>query len=210
MKLIWLKNDIPYADMLIEAIPNLTREFLDHYGKEFNNYSKPFNLQYQIGSHWTADGVKLLSQTNEFQLDLSNNPEIEELFPTAVDLTRKLGDSCLCSCYSLLEPNSIIERHTDKEFKPNTHIRIHIPLIIPEGDAFFEIDGYELDWSNIFGINTQVIHSAHNYTPYRRLVYLLMVSRESLGAEPGIPWSQEIENQSLEFQRGRYPKIVNL
>ena len=60
-------------------------------------------------------------------------------------------------------------------------IRIHIPLYVPEGDIFLETEGVEIDWSDIFGFANQYIHSAHNYSNTRRLVYLIDIKRKYLG-----------------------------
>ena len=115
-------------------------------------------------------------------------------YPTAFKLITEYGDDCPISNYSVLAPNSVIQRHTGVENRTGEFIRIHIPLIIPQGDVFFEANGEETDWSDIWGFHNQIAHSAHNYTNEWRLIYMIDVRRTSIGLEPGLPY--DIKNES--------------
>jgi aspartyl/asparaginyl beta-hydroxylase (cupin superfamily) len=95
-----------------------------------------------------------------------------------------------------LESASIIRRHTGPENRDGEFIRIHIPLIVPDGAIFFEVGGEVVYWNDIFGFDNQTIHSAHNYTKHRRLVYLIDIRRSTIGMSEGRAFDQVRDEQS--------------
>jgi aspartyl/asparaginyl beta-hydroxylase (cupin superfamily) len=129
-------------------------------------------------------------------MDISFTAPEEEMekYPTARKLIQEYGDNCPIASYSVLAPNTILQRHTGVENRSGEFIRIHIPLIIPEGDVFFEANGEEIDWSDLWAFHNQFAHSAHNNTNEWRLVFLLDIRRTFIGLEPGMPY--DIKNES--------------
>jgi hypothetical protein len=216
-KSIWLRKEISIADELLSLAPKLTEEFLA-YHTDFieGNFSKgvPYiNETFDtnnIKSHehaWKIDGLKYVYKEKNIILDPFKNNEIKTRFPTAVALTERWGEDCPISTYSILEKNSVIERHTGIENRNGEFLRIHIPLIIPKGDIFLEVEGVEIDWSDLFGFDNQFIHSAYNYTDHRRLVYLIDIRRSAIGIEPGEKTNKKRYKDVPPFVRGQYPKI---
>jgi hypothetical protein len=122
-------------------------------------------------------------------------------FPTAYKLIKEYGDDCPIANYSCLAPNSVIERHTGPENRDGEYVRIHIPLIIPEGDVFFECAGEEITWEDIWSFNNQLPHSAHNYTNEYRLCFLIDLRRSAIGMPPGPKYSKRIEVLCPPFTR---------
>lgn len=109
----------------------------------------------------------------------------ETNFPTAYRLVKEFWDDCPIASYSCLSPQTVLHRHTGPENRNGEYVRIHIPLIVPEGDIFFEVDGEEITWSDIFAFDNQLVHSAHNLTNEFRLIFLIDISRKRLGLPPG-------------------------
>jgi hypothetical protein len=109
----------------------------------------------------------------------------ERNFPTAYNLIKEYWDDCPIASYSYLAPNTVLHRHTGPENRTGEYIRIHIPLIIPPGDLFFEADGEEVHWDNIFAFDNQLVHSAHNLSDGHRLIFLFDVRRSRIGLPPG-------------------------
>lgn len=122
-------------------------------------------------------------------------------FPTAWKLIQEYGADCPIANYSCLAPNSVIERHTGPENRDGEFIRIHIPLIIPPGDVFFECAGEEITWDDIWSFNNQLPHSAHNYTNEYRLCFLIDLRRSAIGMPPGPKYSKRYEVLCPPFQR---------
>lgn len=112
-------------------------------------------------------------------------------YPTAYKITKEFWDDCPIANYSYLAPNTVLHRHTGPENRTGEYIRIHIPLIIPPGDLFFEVNGEEIDWSDIFAFDNQLVHSAHNLSDGHRLIFLLDVKRSRIGLPPGQPFNKD-------------------
>jgi aspartyl/asparaginyl beta-hydroxylase (cupin superfamily) len=90
-----------------------------------------------------------------------------------------------------LAPQTQLHRHTGIENRTGEFIRIHIPLIVPEGDIFFECNDDEVHWDDIFAFDNQLVHSAHNLTDEGRLIYLIDVRRTRAGLPPGQPYNSK-------------------
>jgi hypothetical protein len=114
-------------------------------------------------------------------------------FKTAYSLVKEFGDKCPIAQYSIMAPSAILNRHTGIENRDGKYIRIHIPLVIPEGDVFLEVNGEECRWDDIFGFNNQFAHSAYNYTDEYRLVFIIDLDREYIGMEPGASYDERFD-----------------
>jgi hypothetical protein len=124
-----------------------------------------------------------------------------KLYPTAYGLVKKYGKFCPIANYSIMAPNSVLVRHTGPENRDGKYVRIHIPLIIPEGDIFLEVNGEEVNWSDLFAFNNQLPHSSHNLSPHYRLVFLIDLEREFLGMPKSPPYDERYESQARPFLR---------
>ena len=218
-KTIWLREEIPIADELLSLAPKLTEEFLNFHddfingefrnGRPYHNPHLPVEDVPSRSESWKVDPLKYTYADENISYRMFDDESVKNKFPTAVALTEKWGDDCPISTYSIIEANAVIQRHTGPENRHREFLRIHIPLIIPEGDIFFEVEGVEVDWSDLFGFDNQCIHSAHNYSPYRRLVYLIDIKREKLGIPIGEEFDPLREYQIPPFVRGTHPKILH-
>lgn len=226
-KTIWLREEISIAEELLSLAPKLTEEFLNYhedfkesFSKGWPHFSSLFDPENFTNKYkaWKIEPIQYVYPQEDLHIrfwlpgawgDIKPDEPVLERFPTAVALTQKYGDDCAISVYSIIEPNSFIARHTGPENRDNEFLRIHIPLIIPEGDIFFEVEGVEIDWSDIFGFDNQRIHSAYNNTPYRRLVYLIDIKRTTLGLPIAEKYNPERELEIPPFERGVLPKILH-
>jgi hypothetical protein len=218
-KTIWLREEIPIADELLALAPKLMEEFLnfhDDFVKGDFQHGKPYDNPYFDTSKtpsreaaWKVDALKYSYPAANISVKYYDNDAVRSRFPTAVELTEKWGEDCPISTYSIIEANSVIQRHTGPENRDNEFLRIHIPLIVPEGDIFFEVEGVEIDWSDLFGFDNQCIHSAYNNSPHRRLVYLIDIRREKLGIPIGQKYNPIIETFIPKFVRGKLPKLLH-
>lgn len=129
------------------------------------------------------------------------NEEAKTKYPAAYELMQYYGDDCGIATYSIIEPNSVIDRHTGPENRDGEYLRIHIPLVIPDGDIFFEVLGQVVYWDDIWGFNNQLIHSAHNYTNEYRLVFIIDLRRTAIGLKPGEPFNEEWQLNAKPFVR---------
>lgn len=218
-KSIWLREEIPMAEELLALAPKLLEEFLayhtDFIDGDFTKGIPYTNSKFDVDPYktrhdsWKVDPLKYTNPKHNAVKDVTKNNLIRQRFPTAVALTEKYGDYCPVSTYSILEHNAVIARHTGVENRDGLYVRIHIPLLVPPGDIFFEVEGVEIDWSDIFAFDNQFIHSAYNYTNQRRLVYLLDLHRDVLGFEPGIKTDFNRYDTVPPFVRGQLPKMLH-
>jgi hypothetical protein len=131
-------------------------------------------------------------------------PDLVARYPTAWELTKKFGEYCPISNYSVMAPRSVLRRHTGPENRTGKYIRIHIPLIIPEGDIFLEVNGEKVDWSDLFGFNNQLAHSSWNLSDEYRLVYIIDLDREFIGLPPGSLYDERLEKYASAFLEEKY------
>ena len=137
-----------------------------------------------------------------------------DAFPTMAKIAQHYGEKCPILEYSILPAQSIIERHIGIENKKGENIRIHIPLIVPEGDLFLEAQGEEVDWQHPWGFNNQYMHSAHNNTEEHRLIMLIDLKRTYVGIPPAKHFkdmtTEEIGDIHFKYARDNHreqPKI---
>ena len=217
-KVIWSRSEIPIGDYLMSKQDNLRSEFMANYSslkeaatdighptfdrpdhstaptaysnlvqtrEEGKNYFRP-KLDAWRG---VAFKYTLVDKDNNIKRELDEDHEFAKRFPTAYNLMKELGEDCPIAEYSILAPNSAIFRHTGPENREGKFIRIHIPLIIPAGDVFLEVDGEEVTWADLFGFNNQYAHSAYNLTNEWRMIFLIDVERTRAGLPPGEPYN---------------------
>ena len=147
---------------------------------------------------WKVDFFRYESAPNDSVIVYE---EKRQKYPTAFKIMEEFKDEVGICCYSVVEPNSAIQRHTGQENRMNDYLRIQVPLIVPEGDLFMEVGGEETDWSEPFAFDNQIVHSVYNNTPYRRLVFIIDIKRSRLGLPQGKPYSREAESNFPPFIR---------
>jgi hypothetical protein len=190
MKTVWSRNEISIGDELMTLVPKLTEEFLN-YHKDFDTtFSK--GVSYASGNplaildenekaKWKVEGLRYSLPEQRIEHNLFLDETTEKNFPTAAALTKKFQKECGCSGYSILESGGVIKPHVDIENRSRKTIRIHIPLIIPESGCSFDVQGQKLEWTDLFGFDNGVIHSAQNQSDKRRLIYIIDITKSFLG-----------------------------
>jgi hypothetical protein len=176
-----VRSDLSYDDEMLSSRKSGTDEFVK------NN------------SAWKTVGFKYAH--DDAGIYFNGLDDAEDKFPTAVKFIRSLGDACPVAVYSILDPQTILNRHNGPENIRGETIRIHIPLIIPEGDVFLEVDGTEVQWDDIWGFNNQLPHSAYNLTDEYRLVFFFDIRRDSIGLVPGRPTPGDVWDTVKPFIR---------
>jgi hypothetical protein len=183
---IWSKGEISIAEELMELAPKLTQEFLE-YHKDYDTTFKG-GISYAASNPeaildedekdvWKVEGLRYSLPEKNIEHNMFMQPKAIMTFPTAATLTKKYIAHVGCSGYSSLDAGGIIKPHVDIENSSRKTVRIHIPLIIPEGDVALEVGGIKQDWSDLFAFDNAELHSAYNKTNKRRLIYILDISR---------------------------------
>lgn len=158
---------------------------------KYNHLNEKDN--YAIKKERSEDRMSLIKEHDEFKLR----------YPTAYSkIIDYWGADCNVAAYLTLHPGVTFKRHTDDDNRDNKFIRIHIPLIIPEGDVGLEVYGEQLDWADLLAFNNQKTHSVWNWTDQPRLIFLFDLSRSVCGIPPDAPWDRERD----EINAPRFPK----
>jgi len=224
---IFRRNEIPIADYLMSFKEGLIADYM----KGFNSLEEAVKAQgnNNLGNrseHFPSDEQELIRTFTSNTESISNpsawksvalryrhpdagidyNPDRGSRYPTAHRLLQEFDNDCPIANYSYMAPNSVLHRHTGPENRTGEYIRIHIPLIIPAGDVFFECNGEEIDWSDIFAFDNQLVHSAHNLSNEHRLIFLMDIRRSRIGMPPGQLFNKDRQMYSLSKPFIRKPK----
>jgi len=205
LKNVYRGDEVKFVTMFRNLQAGLLGDFLQAHpdfqqGAEFssvNYYNNP-----------TGDNSRLYSKEHAWKVSpvksfKGMNPAVKDIYPTAYNLVKEFGDDCVLGCYSIFEPNTILYRHTGVENRDAKHIRIHIPLYVPEGDIGFEVEGEVVLWDDVFSFNNQKLHSGWNHTNERRLVFLLDLSRELCDLPAAPAWYPGANDNVPVFEKTR-------
>lgn len=212
LKNIYKAEEIKFADYLRSKQPALLADWLranpgwfddvdtisyDH-ETSFDDPNLQRTLETQknnaLNAGWKVAPIRGVMYSNDYD-------QRRENYPTAFEIVDHFGDACTSSNYSILEPNTMIARHTGGENRKGLNIRIHVPLIIPEGDVGFEVWGEEVRWTDIFAFDNQKTHSAWNLTNERRLVFLIDLKREYCDIPKAPDWYPGCNDDSPLFPK---------
>lgn len=230
-QLIWHRRDLPIFEELLSFKDGLIKDYMEGFSdhKEavlaqsentisIENYDNsqmnmaegmlvvrdPNTLKWSTNfSAWQSVGLKNVVKLNgvvELQEEMPADRIVK--FPTAKAMMDKYGDDLFGLVYSSIGPYSILQRHVGPENIDGEYIRIHIPLIVPPGDIFLEVQNQEVTWDDIFGFNNQYLHSAHNYSTEWRTIMIVDLSRKACGLPPGRRFSEGGLEREQPFIRG--------
>jgi Aspartyl/Asparaginyl beta-hydroxylase len=149
---------------------------------------------------WQAGDLKYKYDPLKIKYDLDPQSFKVKKWKTACKLIEEFGDDCPTVSYNAMFPNTVLGRHAGHDDPQGLFIRVHIPLIIPQGDVFLEINGEEIKWDDCFGFNHQIVHSSHNYTNEYRLIFLIDFRRSRLGI-PDAPYDTRLNILANPFKR---------
>jgi len=222
IKKIWRGNEIPVADHLMSFQTALKDEFLsgcesiDEACQKYTIDNLDLRM-FGVPLEYTVKGIeKKDPNTGEFKKDITGwktvhfkyerhddlidwefertaNDIISKKYPTAYNLVKSYGEFCPIASYSILAPQTKLNRHSGPENREGKYIRIHIPLIVPEGDVFLEASGEEVTWDDIWGFNNQHSHSAYNFSDQWRVIFLIDLDLEHIGMHRVGPHDPEID-----------------
>jgi aspartyl/asparaginyl beta-hydroxylase (cupin superfamily) len=99
--------------------------------------------------------------------------ENTKLCPDTMKLLKSIPN-VINAGFSCLEPSVQTERH--KDFNRNFY-RVHIPLYIPIGDCYMEINGEKVKWTNYFIFDDTCYHQAFNNTKENRFILIVDIKR---------------------------------
>jgi hypothetical protein len=150
---------------------------------------------------WQAANLRWWFEDRGIKYDISPASPQAKKWKTAYKILKEFGEDCPTANYSAMAPNTVLERHTGVENRHGTYVRVHIPLIIPKGDIFLEVNGEEVTWDDCFAFNNQLPHSSHNYSNEYRLVFLIDFRRSRIGMPSAPAYDERLEKYAKPFNR---------
>ena len=172
-----LINENPTVNKIIETLEKNFHTILDEYKKctkpsiyfDFIFWlksckSKKFYLF--LGLYLFYIDVQKLSGKYEWEYVDQNK------FPKTFNILKPFNLSKFA--FAKLGGNNRNELHVDST-PDNPMIRIHLPLIVPKGDIFLEVNGERLKWreGKCLVLDTSLPHTFWNYTGKERINLLL-------------------------------------
>ena len=238
LKKIWRRNELPVADHLMSFQEALRNEFLDGFASveeaclKYTTNNLDLRM-FGVGLDETVQGVEVKNPATgefertpdgwksiqfkygrhddfiDFEFHRSDNDRIAKRYPTAHNLVKSYGEFCPIANYSIFAPQTILNRHSGPENREGKNIRIHIPLIIPEGEVYLEASGEEVTWDNIWGFNNQHTHSAFNFTDQWRVIFMIDLDMAHIGMEPQLPFNpaMDLASRGIRYNREDYIDI---
>jgi hypothetical protein len=202
LKNLYHGREIKFYDELMSLRSGLLDDFYRAHPsfKDIQSYSGVMSVKGDMKCEVLRYCPDQMSKVN-IPGDTLNEDQTKLKYPTAYHGILLKFPEAMLSGYSVLFPDSVIGRHTDVEYRNNTHIKIHIPLSIPPGDLGFEVAGETADWSDLFAFDTQKLHSAWNNTKEPRIVFIFDLPRSLCGLPDGIPWTWKDGNQLPPFSK---------
>ena len=230
-QLVWHRHELPIFEKLLEYRDGLVRDYMDGYNnltdailaqsensvdpKHYDDTAMsqaegmlvtrdPKTLKWSTNfDAWKSVGIRnVVKQQGQVVVDEQIPAEQSVKYPTAMKLLSDYHDDMFGLVYSAIGPYSILQRHVGPENIDGEYIRIHLPLVVPTGDIFLEVQGQEVEWTDIFGFNNQYLHSAHNYSNEWRLIMIIDLSRKACGLPPGRYFSEGGQERDKPFVRG--------
>lgn len=104
--------------------------------------------------------------------------------PRTSALLRDLGPALRTALFSRLEPKTTLSAHTGWEDLANHVLRVHIPLVVPDGDQNDGLCGTWVDGcvethrrGEVVCFDDSKVHRAFNYTGGERIVLIIDLAR---------------------------------
>ena len=135
-----------------------------------NRLNKIQKLPDKHNKLWTLYGLKLYKKN--IDKNIKNAPKTFKII-NSIPNVLNAGFSCLAQNTS----TNVHQETTDKGFD-----RIHLPLIIPDGDCAIQIQDDIRKWSDcdsILVFDDRRFHNAWNYTKYPRFVLIVDVEKKN-------------------------------
>jgi aspartyl/asparaginyl beta-hydroxylase (cupin superfamily) len=159
-----------FLDRLVDNTDNLIKE-----------YCLNENIKKTSIPDWSEDPIP----SQEWQsVGLWWNYKPRKLYQKHFPLTTSLveiGPTHKATGHLLLKPNSSTPKHNHKDW--GNKVILHLPLIIPEGDVGFWIDGNIYRWTvgKLFSFNITKDHQGFNNTDKNRVLLVMDFDSEIWG-----------------------------
>lgn len=157
-----LKEKQEFLQRLVDNKDVILQEYLDNLGKRtiaipgYDEESTPIQEWRAVALWW----------------DYKPWPIYQKWFPKSTELVRD-GPTHRASGWLILKPHSQTPQHTHTNW--GNKIILHLPMIIPEGDVGFWVEGKVHRWKvgELFAFDITKEHYGFNHTDSERAIFVL-------------------------------------
>jgi hypothetical protein len=193
LKDLYIGNEIIHQDYLYSIRDNLIADFFNIH-PDYENMTDKMSFFKHDPNGWDC---VLIKQNQKMLMD-----DVESKYPTIYNnILQHWGESCIGVAYGVLRPNGLIHRHADDKDGTLQKIRIHLPLIVPEGDLGMEVNGQEVHWDELFAFDVRKVHTAWNFTDKPRLILLIDLFRNVCDLPESELWTWESVHNAEPFPK---------
>lgn len=192
-QVIWFEDQVPLLGQIGALRHNLIEDYVegfDSFDQALEVWSRPvMDTILEVNQRASADmfnpGFELWRSTMVKWYNVRGQG-LESRLATAKQLVSDYDEVMLQCEYLVMKPGTYLDWHQDLENKDRCCIRLHIPLIVPQGDIGLELRGVESleHWDRPFAFDNQCWHRAWNRTAQPRLILSVSVLRSYIGIEP--------------------------
>lgn len=174
---MYTRETFLYTQYLESSTEKILEDFHHVYGDVGDlNIIKPPKQDRGVSTEWVGS----------FSYFQKRNPQWDEKCQKRSIFLKRLVASTpshhlLGIWFSAILPNGTIQWHTDMYDSNNNYIRVHLPLIVPEGDLGITIDTTTYKWhkGQVLCFDPFVMHTAWNKTSQLRLNINFNYSRQA-------------------------------
>jgi aspartyl/asparaginyl beta-hydroxylase (cupin superfamily) len=159
--------------MTLDEKKNFVTNIIDNYQNILDEYLKNKRTRTLPVPDWSSNATPL-SEWRAVALWWNEraSPMYQKAFPFTTELLRN-GPTHRATGWLILRPQSKTPKHNHKDW--GKKIIVHLPMIIPEGDVGFWVDGNIHRWvpGELFAFDVTKDHYGFNYTDEERSMLVL-------------------------------------
>jgi aspartyl/asparaginyl beta-hydroxylase (cupin superfamily) len=166
MNFPFTRENFLYTTLIENLVDDLHDDFKRVYG-EINNLKTIITpTQTANIAEWKGSFVYFTKRKQKW------DPNAERMSTTLKHLVSIIPETHLSGIwFSALLPGCVIPPHTDNYVSHDPYVRVHLPLIVPEGDLGITIDNQTFQWTRgkVLVFDQNKMHNAWNATNQSRL-----------------------------------------
>lgn len=164
---MYTRDTFLYAERLEKAAEEITRDFFAVYGAvDKLSIIKSPKQDKGVSAEWVGSFSYFKKRVPQW--DTACRTKSKFLIPFIESFP---SEHLLGIWFSAILPGGIVQWHTDKYDEGDEYVRVHLPLIVPEGDLGITVEQTTYKWEQgkVFCFNPFVMHTAWNKSDSLRL-----------------------------------------
>ena len=174
---MYSRENFLYTEILEASTDAIEKDFHNIYGGVKNlNIIKSPKQDKGVSAEWVGSFAYFAKRTPQWDKHCTSNSKFLKQLVDQIPKEHLLG-----IWFSAILPGGIIQWHIDKYDSDVNYIRVHLPLIVPQGDIGITVEETTYKWTRgqVFCFDPFVMHTAWNKTEHLRLNVNFNFAREA-------------------------------